>query len=46
MEVNERFVISEDYRLLPINVGAPSFAISNNFKQLILIKTVLSLTTN
>ena len=25
MEVNERFMISEDYISLPVDVGAPSF---------------------
>ena len=45
MEVNERFVISEDYSLLPINVGAPSFATSSNCKQLMVMNTVVLLTT-
>ena len=45
MEVNERFAISEDYSVLPINVEAPSFAISNNCKQLMVMKTIVSLTT-
>ena len=45
MEVNERFVICENYSSLPINVGVPSFAISNNCKQLIVINTVVFLTT-
>ena len=44
-EVNERFVISEDYSSLPINVGAPSFAISNNCKQLTVINTIVLLTS-
>ena len=45
MEVNERFVINEDYSLLPINSGAQSFTISNNCKQFIVMNTVVSLTT-
>ena len=45
MEVNEKFVISDDYRFLPINVGAPSFAISDNCKQIIAINTIVLLTT-
>ena len=45
MEVNERFIIINDYSLFPINVRAPSFAISHNFKQLTVIKIVFFLTT-
>ena len=45
MEVNERFVISEDYSSLPINVGMPSFAISNNCKQHIAMNTIVLITT-
>ena len=45
MEVNKRFVISEDYSLLPINVGAPRFATSKDGKQLMVINTVILLTT-
>ena len=44
MEGNERFVIHDDYSILPFNVGAPGFAISNDFKQLIVINTVVILT--
>ena len=44
MEVNERFILSDEYSLLPINVGAPSFIISNNCKQLIAINTKAFLT--
>ena len=40
MEANERFVIYDDDSLLPINVGAPSFAIKNNCKQLMVINIV------
>ena len=43
MKVNERFVISEDYNLLPINIEAPSFATSNNCKQVMVMNTVISL---
>ena len=32
MEVHERFVISEGCSSLPINVEAPSFTISNDYK--------------
>ena len=45
MEVNERFVISDDHSSLPINVGVPSFATSCNCKQLIVINIVVFLTT-
>ena len=38
--------ISVDYSLLPINVGAPSFATSNNGKQLTVMNTIVSLTTD
>ena len=43
MEVNERFIISDDYNLLPINVGAPNFATSNNCKQLIAMSSIVYL---
>ena len=46
MGINERFMISEDYSLLPINVVAPSFATSNNCKQLMVKNTVVSLTAS
>ena len=39
-------MISEDYSSLPINVWAPSFATSNNGKQLIVINTVVLLTAS
>ena len=45
IEVNERFIISDDYSLLPINVGAPNFATSNNCKQLTIMKTIVFLTS-
>ena len=45
MEVNERFVISEDNKSLPINAGAPSFATINNYKQLMVMNTVVLLST-
>ena len=45
MEVNERFVILDDYSSLPINVGLLSFAISNNCKQLIVMNTIVLPTT-
>ena len=43
--MNEWLVISEDYSLLPINIKAPSFAISNNCKQLTLMTIIVLLTT-
>ena len=46
MEVNERFVICENYSSLPINVGAPSFAINNNCKQITIMNAVVLLTTD
>ena len=42
--MNERFVVSEDYTLVPINVKVLSFAISNNGKHLRDISTVAPLT--
>ena len=45
VEVNERFVINDDYSYLPINVDVPSLAISENCKELIFIDTVLFLMT-
>ena len=45
MKVNERFVISEDYSSLHINVEVHSLTKSNNCKQLIVINTTLLLTT-
>ena len=45
MELNERFIISEDYSFLPINVGALSSAISSNCKKLIIMNAVVFLTT-
>ena len=43
MEVIERFLIHDDYRALPINVGAISFATSNDCKKLTAINTVVFL---
>ena len=43
--MNERLKISDNYTMLPINVGAPSFATSDNFKQLMVMKTVVFLTS-
>ena len=45
MKVNERFVITKDYSLLPINIGVPSFATSKDCKQLMVMNTVVLLTT-
>ena len=45
MEVNERFVVSDDYSLLPINVGVPSFATSDDCKQFMVMNTIVLLTT-
>ena len=45
MEVNERFVISENYSSLSINIGVPSFATSNDYKWLMGMDTKVSLTT-
>ena len=42
--MNEKFVICDNYSSLLINVGALSFAISNNFKQLVVMNTVIFLT--
>ena len=42
--MNEKFVIHDDYSSLPINIGAPSFAISNNCKKPTVIKTIVFLT--
>ena len=45
MEVNKRFMISDDYGLLPINTGEPSFATSNACWQLMAINSIVFLTT-
>ena len=45
MELNERFVISEDYSSLPINIGVLSFATSNNCEQLTFMDTIVLITT-
>ena len=44
--MNERVVISDDYTLLPINIRAPSFAISNNCKQCMVMSTIVLLTNS
>ena len=45
MEVEYRFVMREDYSLLPINVAVPRFATSNDCKQFMVVDTIVSLTT-
>ena len=40
MEVNERFVIFDDFVSLPQNVGVPRFAKINDYKQLTIIKAL------
>ena len=45
VNVKERFMISDDYSSLPINVGIISFAKSNNCKKLMVMNTIDSLTT-
>ena len=45
MELNERFVISDDNSSLPINVGAPIFATNDDSKQLKVMNTLVFLTT-
>ena len=39
-----RFMINDDYGLLPINIGEPSFATSNDCWQLMAINTIVFLT--
>ena len=46
VEVNARIVIHDNYSPLPINVGAPSFATSNDCKQLMLMSTVVFFSTD
>ena len=41
MEVNGKFIISDDYSSLPINVGMLCFATSKNYKQLKVTYTVV-----
>ena len=45
MEVNEKFVNSDDHTLLPINVGVSSLTICDDGKELILINIVFFLST-
>ena len=44
VEVNEMFVIHNDYNLLPINVGVQIFATSNDCKHPIVMNTIVFLT--
>ena len=44
--MNRRFVIHDDNGSLPTNGEAPSFAIRNNRKQLIVMNTIVLLTTS
>ena len=46
MEVKYRFIFSDSYSSLPIIIGAPSFAASNDCKQLTLMNTIAFLTTS
>ena len=41
LDVNERIVISIDYRSLLINIGAPSLATCDNCKELLVVNTVV-----
>ena len=46
VEVNKRFIISEAYNLLPINIVTPRFLINNDCKKKIVMNNIVLLNTS